>query len=51
LQFITRAIAGKYTPVLPSIPESTDDSASHDDHTKPDDHTSPEDHPTEGDAK
>jgi preprotein translocase subunit YajC len=42
LQFIARAIAGKYTPPAPSvpaIPESTDD------------HTSPDDHPTEGDAK
>jgi preprotein translocase subunit YajC len=45
LQFISRAIAGKYTPPspsappAPSIPESTDD------------HLSPDDHPTEGDAK
>jgi preprotein translocase subunit YajC len=39
LDFITRAIAGKYTPTTPSIPESTDDT------------TSPDDHPTEGDAK
>lgn len=42
LDFITRAIAGKYSPVAaatPAIPESTDDIIS------------PDDHPTEGDAK